>query len=200
MTAGDLFESLTDRLTGTQPVEDVYSAIGIVSDYLATRLFALGSKLLRQEIQLTFDTGVNTAAFPANMIGTVEPPFALGVSGLKSGPDLEPLPRGLRSTYSGRTGRPDYFEIIGNSLVLYPTPEKAYAVTFEASMYPVKPVISSDAIPFNGLFDFIFREVVILVMLQGGGAVLQADGFLTKTLDGIDRNRSTRKVGYRYFV
>ena len=172
MTAGDLFETLTERLTGSKPVEDMYSAIGIVSD--------------------------NVAALPSSMIGTVEPPFVL--DDIQGGTNLEPFPRGLRSQYIGRTGPPDYHEIVGNTLVVYPTPDQAYTVTFEASMFPVKPTIATHLLPFNGLFDFIFREIVIMVMLQGGAAVIQADAFLTKTLDGIDRNRSTRKVRYRYFA
>lgn len=200
MTAGDLFETLTARLSGVQPVENMYSAIGIVSDYLATRLFALGSKLLREEVELLFDSGESTATLPPNLIGTIEAPFCLRAV---TGPlvmNLEPLPRGFRAYYPNVTGPPDYYEILGSSLVLYPTPDRAYVVNFEASAYPVKPVVESDPLPYNGLFDYIFREVVILVMLQGGGAVLQADGFLAKTLDGLDRNRSTRKVSCRYFV
>jgi len=199
MTAGELYETLTNRFKGTPPVEDMYSAIGIVSDYLATRLFMLGSTLLRGEVALNYVIGVNTAILPLGLIGTIEPPFVLNAVGDPIN-TLEPLPRGLRSQFSGKTGTPQYFEISGNSLVLYPTPDQVCTVIFEASMPPVKPTKSGDAIPFNGLFDFIFREVVLLVMLQGGSAVMQADAYLARTLDSIDRNRSTRTVRYRYFI
>lgn len=200
MTAGDLYASLTDRLTGAPPVEDIYSAIGIVSDYLATRLFLLNSKLLRQEVTLEYAAEVNAAALPANMIGTVEPPFILNAVGQPGGTELYPLERGMRPQYVGYSRKPECYEIVGSTLVLYPTPDQACSVIFEASLFPAKPLIESGLIPFNGLFDFIFREVVLLVMMQGGSAVLQADPYLAKTLDGIDRNRSTRKVRYRYFV
>ncbi len=200
MTAGALYETLTGRFKDVPPVEDMYSAIGIVSDYLATRLFMLNSKLLRQEVSLGYTAGVNTSALPSNMIGTVEPPFVLNATGQPGGSELYPLERGARSQYVGYTGRPECYEIIGSTLALYPTPEKAYTVIFEASVFPAKPAVAADPLPFNGLFDFIFREVVLLVMLQGGAAVLQVDPYLAKTLDGIDRNRSTRKVRYRYFV
>lgn len=200
MTAGELYESLTTRIANSPaPVENLYSAIGIVSDYLATRLFSLGSKLLRKEVVLSYAAGVSKATLPSNLIGTVEAPFFLQ-NGITGGTNLDPLPADIRAYYAGRTGTPDYFEIVGNSLVLYPTPDQAYTVTFEASLYPDKPATVDEDVPFNGLFDYIFREVVILVMLQGGGAVLQADAFLTNTLDGIDRNRVSRKVSYRYFI
>lgn len=199
MTAGELYGTLTGRFKDVPPVEDMYSAIGIVSDYLATRLFLTGSDLLREEVSLEYGVGVNTMALPYGLIGTIEPPYILNAAGDGVG-TLEPLPRGMRSRFVNKPGVPQYFEISGDALVLYPTPSLAYSVIFEASVPPEKPVGPNDDIPFNGLFDYIFREVVLLVMIQGGSAVMQADAYLSKTLDGIDRNRSTRKVGYRYFV
>ncbi len=199
MTADSLYSSLTSRFTGKPPVEDMYSAIGIVSDYLSTRLFLNGSKLLNEEVSLRYASGVNSAGLPDNMLGTVEPPFVLNIIGQTGGIDLLPLPSGYRSSFVGVTGTPEYYEIKGADLFVYPTPNKASTVVFEASLAAIKPTTGTDLIPFNGLFDYIFREVVLLVMLQGGSAVMQADAYLSKTFDAIDRNRANRTVIPRYF-
>jgi hypothetical protein len=201
MTAGELYESIISKFGDAPPVETMYSAIGIVSDYLASRLFMLGSDLLREEVSLAYEAGVNTADLPFGLIGTIELPFAVNSIGDRYAPELTPLPRGMRSILRGApNGTPRHFEITGDSLVLFPAPAQPCTVIFEASIPPEKPTMPSDDIPFNGLFDYIFREVVLLVMQQGGGAVMQADAYLTKTLDAVDRNRATRTVAYRYFA
>jgi hypothetical protein len=198
LTVGELFESLIDRLAGTEPVEDLYSAIRITTDFLAHRLFLNGSQLLRQELTLSFPEGVNTAILPSGILGTIEPPFILHVEGTPGGDNLTPLPHGGRACYAGRTGKPERYEIVRNVLRLFPTPDQAYTVTFEASITPDHPTAPSDVLPFDSIFDYVYREMVILVMLQGGGAVLQADGFLKLTLDALDRNRTNRTVRWRY--
>lgn len=196
MTVGELFETLTGRLTKVAPVEDICSAVGIVSDHLSSRLFLQGSPLLRREVSLTFPAGVSTATMPFGTLGMVEPPFVLkDIS--KGDVNLLGLESGERVKYVGQSYKPERYEIVGKTFRVFPTPDQTYKVVFEASVRPERPETFDDDLPFDGLFDHIFREVVLLVMLQGGSAVVQADAFLKGTFDAIDRNRANRTVRWR---
>jgi hypothetical protein len=200
MTVGELFESLTTRLTEaqTEPAEDIFSAVGIVSDYLATRLFLMESQLLRTVITLNFPTGVSTVFMPDGILGTIEPPFTIESD--KGTDNLTSLPIGSRARQTGETGQPRFYELIGRRFYVYPVPDQTYTVRFEGSKRPDRPTALTDDIPYDGLFDYVFREVVLLVMMNGGGAVATADAYLKENFDNLDKNRAKRTARFRMVI
>lgn len=116
-------------------------------------------------VMLTWRPGVSTtrtrAYFPDGFQGFREHPVLVG--------DREPLfavTDSTRASLIGKTGKPQHYEIRGDCLVLYPTPDAPYTLQAECWVFP-EEVGFSDDIPFNGRLDRVIADTALQVIVGG---------------------------------
>ena len=194
-TAQDIFDRILPRMTQEPPVQGFLSAIGHVIKHIDTRLFTYGSELLRSVQSLEFAVGASSADLPSGLMGfKTQPRFLSGDTVTK----LWPLPEELRWRLD-EDGDPKYYEVMGNTITLYPTPEVAGSIKFVAM---VKNTVTTMAhtIPYGGLFDDMIAELALKyssspIMATVDQAIA---AFVAREMDVILLRRTKKNIYFKF--
>jgi len=161
------------------------NAVNMALDIIYKRLLIRKSDLVKASFSSSITANVNTCTLPTNFNGFFERPYFSGYTTL-----LDPLPTESRA-YLTTAGTPRYYEIKGTTLYLHPTPSIAFTLV---GNYMVKPTALSaltDAVPFNGLIDWLFLDTVLKIS-EGGMAVIADPVFRTALYSQLEEILSFR--------
>lgn len=145
---------------------DIYTAINGVTNLIFKRLWKRNSDLVTADILLVAQANSGVMTLPEHFKGLSGKPFLLA-----NGSELDPLPAGGRARYSGKPGRPQYYELIQNRFYIYPTPT---VTTMIKSLYvrdPGKVSVLTDILPFAGMFDEVYAEAIVKFSMQPVGVI-----------------------------
>ncbi len=74
---------------------------------------------------------------------------------------LSPLPSRDVAMHYLSPGIPQYYEILGTNMYLYPAPAEALTIVGRCYILPTKATTYSDTVPFSGMFDDVIGEYTI---------------------------------------
>jgi hypothetical protein len=196
MTGQELLNKLLVRLGKSEVNIDFISAINSVSGIISKRLWLNQSDFLRSDFAATYAASNPLVYLPEGFLGFVERPY-INVSGSVS--RLSPLPAEADSMFMVE-GSPAYYEMRGTSaLKLYPTPAAAGTLVGRYYAKPDNVAALSEDLPFEGFFDDIYFDALILVAQQGIFLTVTPvfEQTMAKQVDITISSRAPRKVRWR---
>jgi hypothetical protein len=155
------------------PAQSALDSINDAVKFLSLKLADRQSDLARSSFTVSADT--LTVALPFDFSGLDGKPYADGVP-------LEPLPNDYDVTT--QAGTPLYYEVVGESLFIHPTPLNSVDIT---AKYWVSPdtLIMSDDVPYSGRFDGLLLDMAVNLSVSGY-SVLSEQQFITVVEKGLD--------------
>jgi hypothetical protein len=177
--------TLTEILDYTRSMLDESSAI-FWTDAELTRYINFEYKALVSEIHAThsgrYETSVTVNTIANNRFASIasnNSGVVLGV--LDTGLDriLEPVDRRLFMANSGVTivGRPSQFDVVGNSLWLYPCPDAVYPLEVRYIYFPADLASAGDQVDFPlGYEDVIALGVVRKALMKDKQDITEISG------------------------
>jgi len=195
-TVGSIFNEMLPRLSKSDLSVSFISAMQTTVDVLVRRLWLKKSDLLIAPMaQKTVLQGVTSFALPTDCLGLTDTLY-LTVSG-QAGQALSPLPSNKRYSFT-QQGPPRYYEILGTTCWLYPTPDSSYLIDGRYFQSPTPLVDFSSTIPFNGLFDPIIKDAALQIGAHGVFAVSspQFEGMLRNYVDQVIQTRNPKSISF----
>jgi hypothetical protein len=195
-TVGELLTSLLPRIPKANISMSFLDAMQAALDIIVKRLWLKHSDLIKTPLNPDISVAAETDNFtlPSDYLGFVEPPFVTYGGATYQ---LQPLPPASRYSFP-EPGQPQYYELLGSTVYLYPTPDSSISVKGLYYMNPPKLTALSSTIPFNGLFDQVFRDVVLMVGGQGIAIIVQPqfEAFMRSQVDQVLQLHSPKRVGF----
>lgn len=192
MLASELMESVVPRL-GTTPRMNIIDAVNAVTSVLFRHLMEKRSDLVRSTLWLTVPSGTNGKALPAGFRGLAEQPVA-------GGRVLQPLPKNMLAKMQATSGIPVFYRVTGSILELFPVPDSDTAILLSCWHYPGNISSMADIIPFCGIFDDLYRELVALLCSSGSTLLLTSDQAVVLAIrdavDGATAMRVAKRVEF----
>ena len=164
MTAREMYENLIlPQLAamGAEVKAPALVSINEVIRQIAVQMMESGSDLVRYTWRPTVTATRTRAYFPDGFQGFREHPVLVG--------DKSPLSVVTDSTRSdliGETGKPQHYEIRGDCLMLYPTPDAPYTLQAECWVFP-EEIAFADDLPFAGRLDRVIADTTLQVIIGG---------------------------------
>ena len=158
MTAQELYENLIlPQLSamGADAKTPALLAINETIRQVAVQMMEAQSDLVMLTWRPSVSTTRTRAYFPDGFQGFREHPVLVG--------DKSPLSAvtdATRSDLLGETGKPRHYEIRGDCLVLYPTPDATYTLQAECWVFP-EEIAFADDLPFVGRLDRVIADTVL---------------------------------------
>lgn len=169
MTAGELLNILLPRLSKEPSADTFIGALNNAILVVTRRLLYRKSSVLKEEYSTTFGANTASATLPEGYLG-----FCLDAPPSVSGKPLCPLPPFKYGTYS-ETGTPEYYDIRGGKMNLYPTPAEAVVVKALFFYRPVRLTSMSDDLPWYGLLDDLLGEAIAVIAKTGQWGAITAE-------------------------
>lgn len=202
MTVSELFDIVLPRIANSKQAQSLnfIEALQVAVDIVTQRLWLCQSDMLRSVSDVDVAAGDDSVVVPFGFLGMIPdvPPV------IDYGDDrkdvLEPLPKGTRHTI-GEDGDPKYYELRGGQIRLLPSFKDA-AGTVAIEYFKRPDVITSfdDDVPFNGVFDALLTDAVVMVG-QRGLSITVDQGFAAYLAAQVDRFanlRPMKSVRWRY--
>ena len=164
MTAQDLYDNLIlPQLAamGAEVKTPALVAINEVIRQLAAQMMESQSDLVMFTWRPSVSTTRTRAYFPDGFQGFREHPVLVD--------DKSPLSvvtDATRADLIGETGKPRHYEIRGDCLMLYPTPDAPYTLQAECWVFP-EEIAFSDDLPFVGRLDRVIADTALQVIIGG---------------------------------
>lgn len=164
MTAREMYENLIlPQLAamGAEVKAPALVSINEVIRQIAVQMMEFQSDLVMLTWRPSVSTTRTRAYFPDGFQGFREHPVLVG--------DKSPLSAvtdATRSDLIGETGKPRHYEIRGDCLMLYPTPDAPYTLQAECWVFPDE-IAFSDDLPFVGRLDRVIADTVLQVIIGG---------------------------------
>ena len=178
MTVQELITGkLARMLAGTVPVLTGLEAVNAAVNVIGLELVRRKSDLSMQKISLSYSKEAISQTLPDGFMGFVGHPGIAEDEIMAVVPDLNTA-LGLR----GIPGTPEYYDVVGDQLFLYPEPATACTVTALAKLVPLLEM--SDDLPWLGLFNDLLA-VAAVQLSQQGLALLAAPAFLAMIDKGV---------------
>ena len=164
MTAQELYENLIlPQLSamGADAKTPALLAINETIRQVAVQMMEAQSDLVMLTWRPSVSTTRTRAYFPDGFQGFREHPVLVG--------DKSPLSAvtdATRSDLIGKTGKPRHYEIRGDCLMLYPTPDAPYTLQAECWVLP-EEIGFSDDLPFAGRLNRVIADTALQVIVGG---------------------------------
>ena len=164
MTAQDLYDNLILPQLAAMGAEVKTPALVAINEtirQLAVQMMESQSDLVMLTWRPSVSTTRTRAYFPDGFQGFREHPVLVG--------DKNPLSAVTDSTRSdliGETGKPQHYEIRGDCLMLYPTPDAPYTLQAECWVFPDE-IAFADDLPFAGRLDRVIADTALQVIIGG---------------------------------
>ena len=189
MTAREMYENLIlPQLAamGAEVKAPALVSINEVIRQIAVQMMESGSDLVRYTWRPTVTATRTRAYFPDGFQGFREHPVLVG--------DKSPLSvvtDATRSDLIGETGKPQHYEIRGDCLMLYPTPDAPYTLQAECWVFP-EEIAFADDLPFAGRLDRVIADTSLQVII-GGLPLLSTPQFAADLSRRLETALITRK-------
>lgn len=167
---------LARMLAGTVPVLTGLEAVNAAVNVIGLELVRRKSDLALQEISLIFSAESQT--LPDGFVGFVGHPVVVDGYELTALPDLD-----TALELRGSTGDPQYYDIMGSVMMVYPAPASTATIKATAKIIPVLDM--SDDLPWLGLLNDLIAAAAVQVSQQGV-ALLAAPPFLAMIDKGVN--------------
>lgn len=191
MTAGELLNLLLPRLS-KEPATDTYlNSLNNAIRVVTRRLLYRKSSLLKEAFSGSFGAGISYVDLPTGYLG-----FCPDAPPSVSGTPMFPLPPYKYGSYSA-TGTPEFYDVRGGKLNLYPTPTDATTVT---ALYFFKPDMLTNLsgdLPWFGLLDDLLGEALSLMGKTGqwGSITAEWEALINREVDKLLSVYGNRVVG-----
>lgn len=189
MTAQELYDNLILPQLAAMGAEVKTPALVAINEtirQLAAQMMEAQSDLVMLTWRPSVSTTRTRAYFPDGFQGFREHPVLVG--------DKSPLSAvtdATRSDLIGETGKPQHYEIRGDCLMLYPTPDAAYQLQAECWVFP-EEIAFTDDLPFFGRLDRVMADVALQVIV-GGLPLLSTPQMQAAISHGLETALITRK-------
>jgi hypothetical protein len=198
-TVQDIINSLLPKLAGKpDAATELYEQLNDIIEVISRRLWFHRSDLLKTSKTVNV-TNVNTDfTFDDRFLGFRGLPYELNATGVQQVHQLSPLPEDDEWKYQV-PGVPLFYQLIGSNVTLFPAPSAAYTYVVRYYALPADLVISTDVVPFNGLFDTIIKDMALEMI--GGMFSIVSPVFvqtMNELVDKIVRLRPNRTVRWRF--
>lgn len=192
MTAGDLFDILLPRLAATPATDTFLGALNNAVLVASRRLLFRRSSILAAEYSSSFSANTASADLPEGYLG-----FTQDAPPTISGTRLSLLPPGKYGSYS-EAGTPEYYDIRGGKLNLYPTPNVSAVVSGLYYKRPTRTTLMTDDIPWFGIFDDLLGEAVLVGLKTGQWASITPawEALISREVDKMLTMYSNRTVSF----
>lgn len=163
MTVQTLLNNILPRLKGGAAPTDIFQSVNLVTRVLFNRLWQRDSDLIKEPLEL--DISSECAYLPERFRGFRGDPYYLdGAEPVI----LAPLVSAQDRAGNNEAGDPEFYEILGPRIYLFPYPEEE-SVTLYGRYYrePAEVEELIDDLPFRGMFDHIYAEGVFKVQQFG---------------------------------
>lgn len=188
MTVTDLQNRVLSRLKGSAGVSYI-NAVNVVVDLIFKYLWGLRSELIQEVFDEYVPSGASFQELPDGFKGFVSHPYY-------DKTEVVELPDGMEVAFNNQTGPPEYYKIVKDKIYVYPKSDRvAHLKTFFFKQPTVLTRVSTDSLPFEGLFDDIAEEAIIKILETGKRASLLADNkFLVLLHADIDKVLAARNT------
>ena len=165
MTAQELYENLILPQLAAMGADVKTPALVAINETIrqvAVQMMEAQSDLVISTWRPAVSATRTRAYFPDGFQGFREHPVLVG--------DREPLSAvtdSTRASLIGETGKPRHYEIMGDCLVLYPTPDAPYTLQAECWVFPEEISDFTEDLPFNGRLDRVISDIVLQVIVGG---------------------------------
>jgi hypothetical protein len=204
MTASELLVKILPRLPSAPPTVAFMDALNLAIRVIADRLWELRSPILNSDFALTVTAHIAIVTLPTGFLGLKSDPV-LDWDGSRS--TLEHLPTGYKydSRYKDE-GIPECFELLPTTMKLYPTPKspttsaKVYGDCFAFPAALTTLAGATGTIPFNGIFDMMLIDTVLMLGLKGLPSVIEPpmQAYLKTQVDQLADRRPYKTIVWRY--
>lgn len=162
MTAQTLLDDILPKLGSSPPSGlSFFTMVNGITNLIVKRLWYHESDLVTKRGTVTINLDADNGTLPTDFLGLKGKPF---VSGYLD--PLEPLDES-RAIYDGEKGIPEKYEVMGTTLYVYPAASTATTLKLEYFFRPADLTALTDNIPFNDLFNDVYREAVPRLNEQG---------------------------------
>ncbi|KKW05295.1 MAG: hypothetical protein UY41_C0057G0001 [Candidatus Moranbacteria bacterium GW2011_GWE1_49_15] len=193
---GDLLDIVIGRFAkiNKPPMIDFLTAANMTMDIIYRRLMTKKSELILGSFSQAVLANASTVTLPTDFQGFFERPYISGSTW-----HLDPLPGEYRASLT-TPGRPQFYELRGTTMTLFPRTSAALTIVGQYYKKPVKFTALTNVIPYNGLIDNVLQEGSIAVGMTGMGALLDAQfqAIMSKMIDEVLAFRSPRTVRFHY--
>lgn len=188
-----MWEKLLPRLDLQQNSVDFLTSCSSVIDIITNYLWLRKSDLLRSTYTVNVYTGNNSFCLPDGFIA-VETEPVITVTSTSQKVKLVNLPEEKRHTFT-ETGIPEFYELIGNQIYLYPSVSEDITCSVDLFVKPDTLTSFDSLLPFNGVFDSIIADSA-LRLSNVGMSLLSDQAFQTSIHVVVDRtiNMRTKKT------
>jgi len=164
-TVGSIFSEMLPRLSKSDLSVSFIAAMQTTVDVLVRRLWVNKSDLLAAPMTpVAVLAGSASFPLPTDLLGLRENPY-MTIEG-QPGRELAPLPPGRRYAFT-QQGTPEYYEVLGSTCWLFPTPSANVSIKAMYNQDPPKLTGMESTIPFNGLFDPVIKDAALQIGSQG---------------------------------
>lgn len=189
MTAQELYENLIlPQLAamGSEVKTPALVAINETVRQLAVQMMEAQSDLVMYTWNTTVSTTRTRAYLPDGFQGFREHPVLVATKEA-----LAAVNDAIRASLVGETGKPEYYELRGDYLLPYPTPDAAYQLQAECWVFP-EEIAFTDDLPFFGRLDRVMADVALQVIV-GGLPLLSTPQMQAAISHGLETALITRK-------
>ena len=158
MTLLDLFQSHIGAIS--EPRMAVVPAAQLVTEIILSTLLQYHPAILQESGEYALAANVPHVVLHDDFLSFAEPPYHE-----EGRTQLAPLPKGMRREIT--TGNPTYYEIKGDRAVIFPTPTATGTLLTEEYRRPGVLTSMADDIPFSGLFNIVYIDLVPRIMKDG---------------------------------
>ena len=170
MTVAQLLQSVAPRVGSYGPQRlSLIESVNLITSVIMRHMVRKGYDLVKTDYSQTLTAADPTYTLPSDCAGLFSNPWLSG-GGCQG--DILPLPYDLRQKFSDPdypSGPPQYYEVRGLNVTLYPTPDGAqtYTLVFPYHKRPSDAALLSDSVPFGGMFDDLYKDSVLKISAGG---------------------------------
>lgn len=200
MTAGELLDIILPRLSSGKAQNLAFiDAVQTTAEIITRRLWLKRSDLLKQDFEKALAEDSASVTLDADFLGMAEnsQPWLDYGEGRKQ--VLAPLPSGMKHTFSD-SGLPLYYQLRGFTLSVFPTASEASALKGEMYARPAAVTALDDNLPFDGIFDRLFIDAVLIVGRESGAVTVNQAfaAMLYDQVDSIIHARPAKSITWRH--
>lgn len=161
-TVIEIVNQILPRLAGTKPAGfSALDGINAITNEIFKRLWKRKSDIVAAEIAILYAAGNPAMSVPPSFFGIRTRPYIPGAG------ELDKLDPADRQAYYGMTGPPQVYDLRGNTLYVYPTPQENTVIKLGYFRNPGKVDSLDDVVPFTGMFNQVYIEALINYSAKG---------------------------------
>ena len=191
MLVQQLIIDIFPKLSGNPIVTSLFSALATANNSIFARLMNYDSDLIKEDLDITIPADGNRVTLESDFRGLVDTPQIAGKKYY-----LSPLMDRDRAEYLAATAAPPTkYELRGFTFRVFPTPTEETSIVGTYYSKPADATTLSEALPYEGLFDQLFKDAVARIMLLGTSATIMAEfeAFVDEQIVKVISVRSGRK-------